>query len=565
MQTSKPTSIKYPTTLQSLVALAVLMPFSAAGNDLRTVAISNQRAPGTSSGNVFGSFRQPVLNNLGQTAFSAGLAIGLGDAGNFNSSGIWSESNGSLSLVARDGFQAPDAPAGHVFYGLSDESSSTFGRTPLLLNDSGQLVFRAATGSNWQGIWSYQNGELHLVARQGSTLTGSLVGNTLFTIERPALSGSGDITFTGLLTLGVGDTTNENDEGIWIVRNGTLSLAYRKGQQAPDTPSGVVFNDFADPAINGSGQIDFLAYLQGEQFGVTIENRMGVWAAKSNSLTLVARAGLQQPPGTPSGTRFERFSSIRVNSSGNAAFSSTIMPYLVGPSYPFQNHGIWVEANGGQRLVARQGGQPPGVAAGAKFSWLPSHVLNDQGQVAFLGSMLNDGSGGVTFVNSDGIWSEGFGSLTLIARTGSPAPGLAMTNPLQRILTLAFNNAGQVAFYGTDSSRNNGLWAQDRAGVLRLIALNGQQIDVDDGPGFDLRTIADVQFVGGAGIGSGRGSGFNDLGQIAFFARFTDGTSGVFVSNAAMVPEVPPIVLIVGALSIFFSTMGRSKQRKSVK
>lgn len=550
--------MKYRTTLQSFLILVALMS-CAVGSDLRTVAISGQLAPSTSSGTIFRSLQQPVLNNSGQTAFSASLTIGLGDANDTNASGIWSESGGSLSLVARNGFQAPDAPAGHVFYGLSDESSPRDGRTPLLLNDAGQLVFRALTNSNYQGIWSYQNGQLHLVARQGSTIPGSLVGNTLSTIERPALSASGDITFTGLLTLGVGDTTNENDEGIWVVRNGTLGLAYRKGQQAPGTFSGVIFNDFVDPAINNAGQIDFPAYLQGEQYGVTLENRMGVWGEKNNSLTLIARAGLQQPPGTPPGTRFNQFYRVEVNSSGNAAFNSVITPFVIGPSYQALNHGIWAEANGGLRLVARQGGQPPGVAAGAKFSWLPSQILNDRGQVAFLGSMLDDGSGGVTFLNSDGIWSEGFGSLALIARTGSPAPGLAATNPLQRILTLAFNNAGQAAFYGTDSLRNNGLWAQDRAGVLRLIALSGQQIDVDDGPGLDLRTIADVHFVGGAGIGSGRGSGFNDLGQIAFSARFTDGTYGVFVSNAATVPELSPITLAGGMFTIFFSIMGRGR------
>ncbi|MEO0586928.1 MAG: PEP-CTERM sorting domain-containing protein [Planctomycetota bacterium] len=48
----------------------------------------------------------------------------------------------------------------------------------------------------------------------------------------------------------------------------------------------------------------------------------------------------------------------------------------------------------------------------------------------------------------------------------------------------------------------------------------------------DFRTVDDLDFIGAYGPGEGRGSGFNDLGQITFAADFTDGTYGVFISNA---------------------------------
>ena len=38
-------------------------------------------------------------------------------------------------------------------------------------------------------------------------------------------------------------------------------------------------------------------------------------------------------------------------------------------------------------------------------------------------------------------------------------------------------------------------------------------------------------------IEDGRRSGFNDRGQLAFWAQFTDGTEGVFVTNLVAVPE----------------------------
>src|SRR5262245_36469427 len=80
---------------------------NAAG--LRTVALTGQTAPGTSSGvnyesfgNFFGDygtitklrFRGPVLNDSGQVAFRANLTgSGVGSA---NNQGVWSEGLGNL-------------------------------------------------------------------------------------------------------------------------------------------------------------------------------------------------------------------------------------------------------------------------------------------------------------------------------------------------------------------------------------------------------------------------------------------------------------------------------------
>ena len=69
-------------------------------------------------------------------------------------------------------------------------------------------------------------------------------------------------------------------------------------------------------------------------------------------------------------------------------------------------------------------------------------------------------------------------------------------------------------------------------------------------PAIDLAPVNFVDFIGGSGNQDGRGSGFNDLGQITFSARFTDGSYGVFVSNVVAVPEPSTIVLSVIAISI---------------
>jgi len=52
---------------------------------------------------------------------------------------------------------------------------------------------------------------------------------------------------------------------------------------------------------------------------------------------------------------------------------------------------------------------------------------------------------------------------------------------------------------------------------------------------------------------SGRPSGFNNLGQFAFWARFTDGSSGIFVSNRVAVPEPSSMfAILMGALCLNF-------------
>jgi hypothetical protein len=97
------------------------------------------------------------------------------------------------------------------------------------------------------------------------------------------------------------------------------------------------------------------------------------------------------------------------------------------------------------------------------------------------------------------------------------------------------NAAGQIAILcnlrgaGVNSENNEALWLQDEDNVLRLVARAGDTIDVDDGPGTDLRTVSILAFWPSCGGQDGQRSSLNDSGQLVFSALFTDNTSGVFV------------------------------------
>ena len=122
------------------------------------------------------------------------------------------------------------------------------------------------------------------------------------------------------------------------------------------------------------------------------------------------------------------------------------------------------------------------------------------------------------------------------------------------------NAAGQTAFSAVlkgreiDSSNDFGIFAQDRAGALQLIARTGSSLEVAPG---DFRTIRSLSFADRTGNEDGLHSGFNDHGQLAFFAVFTDDTSGIFVSNLVAVPEPSSLLLVAAAIVTLVAKMIR--------
>jgi hypothetical protein len=479
------------------------------------------------AGAEFLFFFRPVINNAGQTAFAAL------DTDNF---ALWSETSGVLVSVARSGTQAPDTPAGVNFNVIDDD---------VLLNAAGGTAFDSTlsgsgvNSSNDRGFWSSasSSGSLGLVARRGSHAPGTASDVNFDELDMPSLNALGQTVFRATLT-GTG-VNGSNNDGIWMGAPGSVALVARAGSQAAALAPGVNYFHFGPPpALNPAGGIAFEATLSGT--GVNSSNDAAVWQGNPGSLRLVTREG-NQAPGTPAGVNFKQMNTPVLNGAGQTAFSA----FLTGSGVDLSNdYGIWSEGGGSLALVARSGSPAAGTASGVVFSGFFPPVLNAAGKVAFKGVLAGTG---VSSANDHGLWSEASGSLQLVAREGNPAPGTTSGVNFGTFDMITVNASGQIAFRaslagtGVTTSNDEGIWATDSTGTLRLIVRKGAAFEVAPS---DVRTILNVVYAGGdptlggacnlsscTGNEDGRASPFNDSGFITFGLDFNDFSGGIFVSD----------------------------------
>jgi hypothetical protein len=311
-------------------------------------------------------------------------------------------------------------------------------------------------------------------------------------------------------------------------------------------------------AFNGSGQTTFSANASNYPNSRDLQTRNGVWVNRAGSVEVVA---LQGKPAPGTSQKFGTFDFYpQMNSAGHIAFGATLAE---GGGY---QNGIWSDVSGTLQKVAAIGDQAPGFEPGVKFDLVGPPMLSNSDRLVFTATLQRDGSS-----VGAGFWSLQNGTYELIFRDSDPVPGAPPEDKfggggnkltMNHLGRIAFLGSLQVGFGDANSSNHFGIWAEDQLDKLRLIVRTGDTIDVDSGPGVDLRTIASLNFFGNEGSGpssEGHQSGFNDLGQIAFMATFTDGSSGVFLSNLVAVPEPEAISLVV--LFLLCSAAARSRSR----
>ena len=247
--------------------------------NIQLVARDGSPTPGTGGGVNYGSFQFAVvhINNLGQTLFENGLA---GSVNASNNRAIFFGPPGNVQLAARLGQQAAGLPAGVPYESM---------RNPRF-NDQGQIAFLGGAGGE-SGIWAGVPGAFQLVAYGETQAPGTPLGVTYDTMGIPIVSSSSGIAFPASLR---GPNRENLGEGLFAGTPGSVQLIARRGDEAVGAGPGVTFQRPENFALNGAGQVVFLASLTGPD--VTVANDYGIWTTDpsdpSGTLILLVREGL---------------------------------------------------------------------------------------------------------------------------------------------------------------------------------------------------------------------------------------------------------------------------------
>jgi hypothetical protein len=516
-----------------LLLFAAATPRLLTAGDLVALALSDWPAPVLGEPAIYGPIGHPLINDRGDVTF-VGLAA--------DKAVRWKiASDGTTLPVVISGQIAPGNPAGMTFNPLN---------YPLQLDNDGKAAFfadvRLTTGSNEVGVWAQRASVLQHFALTDAPMPGVSSRYVPWRFTELLHGTAGHLAVSAVMD-DKSTSALTSKPAIWSGLD-SLQLVATTDQPAPGMPSGTRFvNVNSARAINGHGTLAFTATVSGP--GTTGDTNTAFWLADTNGPQSVVREGDIAPDSNDA-----RFGDIfTLDVSINDADQFVFQADLAGPLVSEANApAVYAGDHLTLRKVARRGDTTP--VAGLNFDdWMSRTVINAQGKVAFF-SNVTDGT-----TKSGAIWSEGLEGLHIVAKESDQAPGLPDGQSFGALLAggsqHVINAAGQVAFiagYGGQGF-GTGIWAEDRAGKLHLIAHQGQTIEVAPG---DFRTIDQLVFLGDSGSQDGRPRGFNDRGQIVFSARVAGGW-GVFLSNKVAIPEPGTGILMFIAVTALSSCLRR--------
>lgn len=134
-----------------------------------------------------------------------------------------------------------------------------------------------------------------------------------------------------------------------------------------------------------------------------------------------------------------------------------------------------VASAGDLRTVALSGQHAPGTPIGTNY-WFFNNppVLNVAGLTSFEAHFIDKDANN----SGEGIWSEGSGTLQLVARERSQAPNAPSGASFVSFSTPNLNDTGQLAFGGHSSSSVgtsfSGIW-KEQLGNVEAVILGGNQ------------------------------------------------------------------------------------------
>lgn len=467
--------------------------------------------PGTRFQRVLGA----SINRDGEMAIGANLE---GASINWlNEQVRFSTAGNGLKVVARQGEEVDFNPLAGKYIDLGFasmgggaiyHSSRVSATAPFPINAS--VLVRADNESSTAVLW------------EGYPVPGT--ARRVWTIGTASLSAGDGSFFDSYLT----DIGLPTQASLWLERNGSASLILKAGDQMPNSPNGTQFVGSLGRAMNPSGEIAFVAHLEGP--AVTAVNERAIYSDRDGAMRIVARGGQL----AVNGSRHSQLDTVHMNDAGSVVFTSLLTGGDAGPS---NNLAAFFD-DGTRHLIVREGDRVPGYTEEVRFVDFGTPGINANDESIFYGRFAGDG------VESEGIftWTRSEGVQPRITAI-DPVPDLPSGFQFKELRTPILNGRGQIAFLAEACMEDfctRGVWAQDGEGRFRAIALRDQELLV--GPG-DWRTATEVDVVTHpfASFSDGNESGetmvFNDSGLLTFSVIFSDQTSGAFVIDTLAVPE----------------------------
>lgn len=379
-------------------------------------------APSTSGG--FGD--DPILNAAGAVFFPGSLA-GPGVTTD-NSYGRWTDASGFPEPVARQGSEqlGPNLGDGVVFTYPGGPAFNSQGRAAFLSGLSGTGIDAA----NDQGIWLFENGSLTTIARTGPAGPDAGLGPDVHfnDLDYPILNDQTEVVFRGQVA-GVGVDAS-NDRGIWSYYDGSLIPLVREGVDGtlgPNLGSGFTFSLLADPDINAAGDLVFAGTVVDASDGSQMRS---IWRDTGGGhVQLIKPGDVVSGRGLQAGTTIANAYRPLVNAKGDVAFLGSITgPGVDGAN----SRGIFTDADGELVMLARQYNAElgPGAADGAEFYSFSNVMFNAEGDVAFTAELTVEARPH-DYGRGDGIWATKDGEIYNIIRVGDffdadPGPAVDM-------------------------------------------------------------------------------------------------------------------------------------------
>ncbi len=466
-----------------------------------------------------------MLNDHGQVAFNANL-VGNGVTDG-NRVGVWTgDSYADLNITERWGDQPAGLPSGIAY---ADQ-----GFTLSQLNNAGEVAVSAAIEPVSQpivtGTWTSAGGASRLLAVKGYPfpgVTGTPIVTGSFT-NQPMLNDAGQTVFIASADFGTG-----NLGSLWVDTPGSPLRKVYTISQGPGSTNSLLL-----PLIAANGRIAFQT-----------RDPQALMSETLGTLQTVAQKG-SVAPGT-GGARYTSVapSGMSLSSTGLLAFDA-----LLDSSSSFRIN-YAQNSDGTLRTIARAHQSAPGTTGNFDNFFAP--VINAAGHVAFLGEYSSNHDLGN---EANGVWLEGSAGLQLIVRRGDAAPGASSGALFETFNQIQLNDQGQVLIEaqlqtgpgGVSNSNDEGLWLYNTDGSLRLIAREGDLLDVAEGPAVDYRQILYLDSLGPINEFKGQKRTLNEFGQVLFHAGFTDGSSGLFLTQPIPEPSCFLSLLVAAAISSLF-------------